>query len=69
MNRSAPAVEFSLRSVTGEGLGPTVAPDGRSVVVHDWQKKTDSEIDTDSGSVAELPFSSDEGVLFQRRAP
>jgi hypothetical protein len=64
-------VEVSTTSTTGEigMLRTTLAPDGRTIMVHLWSDNTDWQVDVESGEAERLDIGGQDLVHIQRRAP
>jgi dipeptidyl aminopeptidase/acylaminoacyl peptidase len=56
--------------VTSVGdLHVTLAPDGRTFIVHLWNDNTDWQVDVETGAAHQLDIGGEDFVLIQRRAP
>jgi hypothetical protein len=57
-------------STTGrDGLRVTLAPDGRTFMVHIWEDSSDWQIDVETGAAHKLDIGGEDLVFIQRRAP
>ena len=64
-------VEVSATSTTGEigMLRTTLAPDGRTLMVHLWKDNSDWQVDVETGAARQLDIGGQDLVFIQRRAP
>ena len=51
------------------GMAYTLTPDGRSLIVHNWDTNTDWLVDVETRGVAKWDVETGDGVAFQRIAP
>ncbi len=62
-------VEISTTTGTVGQLRVTLAPDGRTILVHLWDDSSDWQVDVESGAAHKLDIGGEDIVFIQRRAP
>ncbi len=62
-------VEVTTTTDQVGNLRVTLAPDGRTVMVHLWNDNSDWQVDVETGAARKLDIGGEDLVFIQRRAP